>query len=201
MKSPEAIIKWCEMMLKLHPNIEDANYFRAIIKLCKETQTQESTMVKIQRNTAGDSRVQSEVPTREAFDNANISHIKDVNNLAEVFCSMLKASASKHDWTKVEEPYATMFYDDMCATIRGERDFFDGEWSKLHYYEKERHHLKRSCPDDVTLIDVIEMVCDCVSAGLARSGNVYDLDIDESILKKALNNTVDLLKAQCEVIN
>jgi hypothetical protein len=93
-----------------------------------------------------------------------------------------------------------MFYDDMCATIRGERDFFDGEWSKLHYYEKERHHLKRHCPDDVTLIDVVEMVCDCVSAGMARSGEVYDLDIDEAILSKALKNTVNLLKEQIEVV-
>ena len=30
--------------------------------------------------------------------------------------------------------------------------------------------------------------------GLARSGNVYDLDIDEKILVKAFNNTVEMLK-------
>ena len=120
--------------------------------------------------------------------------------MAKRFCDLLETSVLIHDWTKISEPYATMFYDDMCATIRGERDFFDGEWSKLHYNELERHHLKRHCPDDVTLIDVVEMVCDCVSAGMARSGKVYDLDIDEAILSKALKNTVNLLKEQIEVI-
>lgn len=157
--------------------------------------------IKVERNTAGDSRVSKGIPSRDAFDHANFSHKKDVANLVGRFCKLLEASALRHDWTKVEEPYSTMFYDDMCATIRGERDFFDGEWSKLHYYEKERHHLKRHCPDDVTLIDVVEMVCDCVSAGMARTGEVYDLDIDEAILSKALKNTVALLKEQIEVVD
>jgi hypothetical protein len=53
----------------------------------------------------------------------------------------------------------------------------------------------------VTLIDVVEMVCDCVSAGMARTGEVYDLDIDEAILSKALKNTVALLKEQIEVVD
>ena len=87
-----------------------------------------------------------------------------------------------------------MFYNDMCATIRGEKEFFDGEWSHKHYYELERHHLRRHCPDDVTLIDVVEMVCDCVSAGMARSGEVRDLEISEDILVKAVKNTVEMCK-------
>ena len=160
----------------------------------------EGDKIKIERHTAGDSRVSKGIPTREEFDKANYSHRKDVAQLAKRFCDLLETSVMIHDWTKIIEPFATMFYDDMCATIRGERDFFDGEWSKLHYYELERHHLKRHCPDDVTLIDVVEMVCDCVSAGMARSGEVYDLDIDETILTKALKNTVSLLKEQIEVV-
>ena len=160
----------------------------------------EGDKIKMERHTAGDSRVSNSVPTREEFDKANNSHRKDVAQLAKRFCDLLETSVLIHDWTKISEPYATMFYDDMCATIRGERNFFDGEWSKLHYYELERHHLKRHCPDDVTLIDVVEMVCDCVSAGMARSGKVYDLDIDEAILSKALKNTVNLLKEQIQVV-
>ena len=108
----------------------------------------EAPKIKIERHTAGDSRVSKGIPTREEFNKANESHRKDVAQLADRFCTMLKASVLIHDWTKITEPYATMFYDDMCATIRGERDFFDGEWSKLHYYELERHHLKRHCPED-----------------------------------------------------
>ena len=157
--------------------------------------------IRIERNTAGDSRVAKGVPTLEEFDHANYSHRRDVANLVEWFCDLLKVKALEHDWTKTEEPYRTMFYNDLCATIRGERDFFDGEWSKLHYYELERHHLKRHCPDDVNLLDVVEMICDCVSAGMARSGEVYDLDIDNSILTKAVANTVKLLKEQVEVVD
>ena len=110
----------------------------------------EGAKIKMERHTAGDSRISKGIPTREEFDKANDSHRKDVAQLAKRFCDLLETSVLIHDWTKIIEPYATMFYDDMCATIRGERSFYDGEWSKLHYYEKERHHLKRHCPSDVT---------------------------------------------------
>lgn len=79
-------------------------------------------------------------------------------------------------------------------------DFFDGEWSKIHYEVLERHHLKRHCPDDVNMLDVIEMICDCVAAGMARSGEVYDVDIPAEVLTKAVKNTVDLLKREIEVV-
>ena len=29
-KTPEEVIKWCNMMLNLHPNVEDANFFKSI---------------------------------------------------------------------------------------------------------------------------------------------------------------------------
>ena len=79
-------------------------------------------------------------------------------------------------------------------------NFFDGEWSKLHYQELERHHLKRNCPDDVNLFDVIEMLCDCVAAGMARSGDVYDVDIPSEVLVKAVSNTSKWLQSRIMVI-
>ena len=94
-----------------------------------------------------------------------------------------------------------VFYRDMCAVLEGRMDFFDGEWSKLHYEELERHHLKRFCPEDVNLFDVIEMLCDCVCAGMARSGDIYDIDIPADILTKAVSNTVELMKQQIEVVD
>jgi hypothetical protein len=51
----------------------------------------------------------------------------------------------------------------------------------------------------VNLFDVIEMLCDCVSAGMARSGDVYDVDIPAEVLTKAVRNTVELMKEQIEV--
>lgn len=156
--------------------------------------------LKIKRNTNGDTRVANHMPTINEFNASNESHRADVRNLMDRFCDILKDSAWNHDWTKVLEPYRSMFYRDMSSVIEHGMDFFDGEWSKLHYCELERHHLNRHCPDDVNLFDVIEMICDCVAAGMARSGEVYDLDISDDILTKAVKNTVKILKSQIEVI-
>lgn len=30
MKTPQEIIKWCDMMIKRHPNVMDLNYFNSI---------------------------------------------------------------------------------------------------------------------------------------------------------------------------
>ena len=156
--------------------------------------------VKITRHTEGDSRVATELPTFTGFNSANSDHRMDVKNLVDRFCEMLKYFSQSHDWTKVDEPYRSMFYRDLCATLEGRMDFMDGQWAHLHYFELERHHLKRHCPDDVNLFDVIEMICDCVAAGMARSGDVYDLDLDPTILTKAIDNTVSLLKDEIEVV-
>ena len=49
-------------------------------------------------------------------------------------------------------------------------------------------------------MDVIEHVVDCVMAGMARSGSVYDLDLPDELLQRALKNTVELLKANVQVV-
>lgn len=156
--------------------------------------------IEIKRNTNGDTRVAKHMPTISEFNDSNMSHREDVINIIDRFCEILKYLSRDHDWTKVVEPYKSMFYRDMSSVIEHGMDFFDGEWSKLHYYELERHHLKKHCPEDVDLFDVIEMICDCVAAGMARSGEVYDLDIPEGILTKAVQNTVEILKDQIQVI-
>lgn len=157
-------------------------------------------MIEIKKHTEGDSRVAECVPTFPEFSEANRDHVEDVRNLANLFSEMLNDRVCKHDWTKLHEPYRSMFYRDLCDTIEGKMDFFDGKWSNLHYNELERHHLGRHCPDDVNLFDVIEMICDCVAAGMARSGEVYDVDIPAEVLTKAVKNTVELLKSEIQVV-
>ena len=157
-------------------------------------------MIQIKKHTEGDSRVAKELPTFTDFDNANLDHRNDVTNLISEFIHILSTKSSKHDWTKIKEPYRSMFYRDLCATLEGRMNFMDGEWANIHYNELERHHLKQRCPDDVDLFDVIEMICDCVAAGMARSGDVYDVDIPAEVLTKAVANTVELLKDQIEVV-
>ena len=51
-----------------------------------------------------------------------------------------------------------------------------------------------NCPDDVNLIDVLEMIADCVCAGMARSGEIRDLEINPDILNRAVHNTAKLIK-------
>lgn len=158
-------------------------------------------IVKMERNCLGDTRTATHMPTREEFREANWSHKDDVLNLAVAFATELRSRVGNHDWTKVQAPYDEMFYDLMKATIEDGADFMDGEWARLHYDVLERHHLSRHCPNDVTLFDVLEMLFDCVSAGMTRSGSVYPIDVSDEILQKAVSNTVDYLVKHIEVVD
>ena len=158
-------------------------------------------MVKIRKNTNGDSRVADHIPTINEFDIANDAHRSDVRNLVNAFCEYLKTNSNPHDWTKVREPYRSMFYRDMCATLEGRLpNFMEGEWARQHYYKNERHHLATYAPEDVNMFDVIEMICDCVAAGMARSGEVHEVEIPDGALQRAVKNTVEILKGEVEVV-
>ena len=153
--------------------------------------------IKIGRNTNGDTRVATKTPSIKEFDASNCKHAQDVRDMMFAFADEIKNRAIRHDWSKLIEPHKSAFYRDLCNTIEGRMDFDDGEWCKFHY-DNERHHLLRRCPDDVNLIDVIEMLCDCVCAGMARSGSVRDIEINTEILERAVRNTVKLLENAVE---
>ncbi len=63
----------------------------------------------------------------------------------------------------------------------------------------ERHHLKKFVPDDVNIIDLLEMLIDCVCAGMARTGDVYPMELPNDLLQKVVANTVDYLKSIIKV--
>ena len=66
----------------------------------------------------------------------------------------------------------------------------------MGYHRKiNRHHIDKEdgIPDSVDLVDVIEHIVDCVMAGMARSGEVYDLQLPADVLERAFQNTVQLL--------
>ena len=48
-------------------------------------------------------------------------------------------------------------------------------------------------------IDLLEYIADCVMAGMARSGDVYEIQAPNELLRKAFDNTVVLLKNQVKV--
>ena len=144
----------------------------------------------IHKNPNGDTRTAPKNITFEQFQEANDSHRDDVNKVISVLSLMLSENGVKHDWTNKSEE--KMFYKDFLATLNDGKDFVSGEWYQLHV-NIERHHLLSRCPEDVNLLDVIEMIVDCVCAGKTRSGQVRDLEISTDILEKALKNTVKLV--------
>lgn len=155
--------------------------------------------VKIKQNKLGDTRTATKVPTFTEFDHSNRLHRKDVGEMMDEIGFIIKMRGTNHDITKIEEPHKSLFYRELCSKIEGKIDSFtDGEWYQMHC-KTERHHLNEHCPDDVNLIDVIEMICDCVCAGLARSGNVYPIEISSGILQKAVQNTIQMCIDKVEI--
>ena len=155
--------------------------------------------VKIKQNKLGDTRTATKIPTFNEFNHSNQLHCRDVGELMDSIGVYIGARGGKHDITKREEPYKSLFYRELCAKIEGKiDDFTKGEWYPMHC-KTERHHLNEHCPDDVNLIDVIEMICDCVCAGLARSGDVYPIEISSEILQKAIQNTTQMCIDAVEV--
>ena len=117
------------------------------------------------------------------------NHIYGVENVMNEFANTIKRRALNHDWTKLK--YFDMFYKDISSGKTGE-EFFKLDWWQIH--KTERHHLNARVPKDVNLIDVIEMLCDCVAAGMARTGTVYPINLSNEILQNAVKNTVEMLK-------
>ena len=153
--------------------------------------------IHIEKCTDGDTRTAKFVPSISEFEIANRLHIHDVADLTGYLSYLIVKRGYEHDWTKVKDPYQTMFYRDMIKTIEEHQVFTDGEWYKAHV-ENERHHLDSHVPDDVNLIDVLEMLCDNVAAGLARTGEVREFEIDSDVLQLAVKNTITLLENKCE---
>lgn len=117
-----------------------------------------------------------------------LSHIMDVQHVGYWIADKLKSQVIEHDHTKVD--YIDEFYEDFTSGKQN-ADFKSLPWWQKH--KTERHHLNDSVPDDVNLIDVLEMVIDCTVAGLARSGSVYGIEISKDVLDKAIENTKNLI--------
>ena len=66
------------------------------------------------------------------------------------------------------------------------------EWFRNRHMQ-ERHHLNDRVPDDVNMLDVMEMIVDCTCAGLARSGDVYPISIPDEVIKLAIENTKNMI--------
>lgn len=146
--------------------------------------------VAIKRNPNGDTRTAKKDVTYEEFQKSNDMHIEDVRNVMEVLADLLIKKGKYHDWTKKTEE--KLFYENFLSTMNKGTDFVNDDWYQLHIHN-ENHHPLSYCHDDINLLDVIEMVVDCVCAGKSISGEVRELEISNDILTLALNNTIKLV--------
>lgn len=130
--------------------------------------------------------------SQETLLESSKQHIQDVGAAMGFFGILLCEQAERHDLDKISD-------------IEGfHRDFVTGfketTWWDNHR-KVNRHHLLQDdgVPQDVNLIDVLDMIADCVMAGMARTGDVYPLDIKPEVLMAAFQNTVTLLKSKVVV--
>lgn len=144
----------------------------------------------IYKNPNGDTRTAPKGITFEQFQEANDSHIADVRAVMDEIVTMFRENGEKHDWTKKSNE--EQFYKDFVSTMNEGTDFVYGKWYQ-HHVNTERHHLLSRCPEDVNLLDVIEMIVDCVCAGKTRSGEIRGLEITPEILDRAMKNTVKMV--------
>lgn len=153
--------------------------------------------ITIKPNPNGDTRTAPKDVTYAQFQTANDMHRDNVCDAMTVLADKIKLAGKKHDYSK--KTAELQFYSDFRDAMNDDKSFVDGLWYRYHI-NAERHHLMSRCPDDVNLIDVLEMIVDCVCAGIARSGEVRELEISTDILEKAVKNTVTMLVKEIEVV-
>lgn len=140
-------------------------------------------------------------------------HIETVRNYLSVCIRELLIRQELHDQSKLETPEVDA-YDAITHRLRGITYGSDEYRAVLkeykpaidHHYQVNRHHPEFH-PDgyrDMTLIDLVEMICDWRAASLRHDdGSIYQsLEINQERfgysdeLKQILRNTVDWLLKQ-----
>lgn len=131
--------------------------------------------------------------SKETLTLSSLQHIGDVVRALAFFQGYLTQAAGGHDYDKLTQ--IDWFHEDFRTGFKQ-----TGWWD--NHRRIHRHHLDKAdgVPPDVNLLDVLEHIADCVMAGMARSGSVYELKLSDELLQRAFRNTVDLLKINVEVV-
>ena len=150
-------------------------------------------MIKIKKSQTADTRsCDYQEVTKEQLLESSQQHIKDVGLALAFFQGLITQAASEHDYDKLTG--IDWFHSDFQTGFKE-----TGWWDNHRIIH--RHHLGQEdgVPHDVNLIDVLEYIADCVMAGMARTGEVYDLTLLPGLLEEAFRNTVEMLKNEVEV--
>ena len=152
-------------------------------------------MIAIKKSATADTRSCDPTKvTKEQLLESSLQHIDDVRRGITFFQRELQRSANNHDLDKVSPDGIAWFHSDFVT------GFAQHGWWDNHR-KINRHHLLQEdgIPADVNLIDVLDMIADCVMAGMGRTGTVYPLDISPELLKRAFDNTAKMLQDQVVV--
>ena len=153
----------------------------------------------IYKSQNADTRSAKQGTTKEELEQDTLSHINDVQNVGYWLADKFKNQLAEHDHTKIE--YLDEFYNDFNEKLKdGSKDFKNMKWFKERHMT-ERHHLNDSVPEDVDMLDVLEMIVDCTCAGLARSGDVYPISIPQEVIEKAIENTKNLIIDTAKIVD
>lgn len=152
--------------------------------------TNDSDFIHIQPSPTADTRScdWSKV-SKEQLCDSSVQHREDVAKGFAYFIRMMERQAALHD-------------HDKLSNIDGFHEDFKTGFEKTDWWDEHRkinrHHLLQEdgVPDDVNLIDVLDLIVDCTMAGMARTGEIYPITISTEVLENAFRNTCDLLKSR-----
>lgn len=150
-------------------------------------------MIKIKESKTADTRTcdWSKV-TKQQLLESSLQHIGDIRKGFDFFISLMNRQAEIHDLSKITH------IDDFHRNFA--TGFKEQDWWEYHQ-KVERHHFNNewAIPEDVNLIDVLDQIVDGVMAGMARSGTYRQEYMSPELLKRAYDNTINLLLSQIEV--
>lgn len=130
--------------------------------------------------------------SKETLIASSKSHISDVRRGIALMARMMQDQAERHDADKLSN--IDQFHADFLT------GFKSTTWWDAHR-KINRHHI--NAPDgvreDVNLIDVLEHIVDCVMAGKARTGTVYQIKLPPELLEQAFLNTFEMMVECVEV--
>lgn len=155
--------------------------------------------------------MQEQSQKQAATNNETRRHIANVAVFIGIVIDLLRRKASEHDRTKLEDPELstfTEFTEKLAGCTYGTdeyKQFLQQMKPALdHHYARNRHHPEhyQNGVNDMTLVDVIEMVCDWKAATLRHNDgnilrsiehNAQRFGID-SQLAAIMRNTVELFE-------
>ena len=154
--------------------------------------------ITIEPTTGANTRSATEIVAKDTLLRESHLHRSHVRRLMAAVAAEVVERAERHDFTKVDPPGIDSFHDAFARTMRKEIEFKDHPWWERHLSD-ERHHINDRLHGDADLLDLLEMIADCVCAGMARTGRVFPIEVSSETLQHLLRNTVTQALAAVDV--